>query len=85
MASSIEMRQYLRKYTLEDLKNGLQSVRVPVGPMVNGQQPVEVFCPPATLQFRVKEKVHVDGKPTVEWGPWEDVPMIREGDDAPGV
>ena len=81
MAQLIEMRQYLRKYTLTDAKQGLQPLRLAVGPQVNGTQPIDLFCPPAILQFRVKEKVHVDGKPTTEWGPWEEVPIVREGDE----
>jgi hypothetical protein len=82
MADTIEIRQYLRKYTLDDVKMGLQALKIQVGPSVNGQPPpTELFCPPAQLQFRVKERVHVDGKPTTEWSPWEDVPVVREGEE----
>ena len=37
MAQSIEMRQYLRKYTLDDAKMGLTSIKMAVGPSVNGR------------------------------------------------
>jgi hypothetical protein len=83
MADTIEIRQYLRKYTLDDVKMNLQALKIQVGPSVNGQPaPGELFCPPPMLQFRVKTRVHVDGKPTTEWSEWEDVPIVREGEES---
>ena len=80
MSSPVEYRYYLRRFTIADLKAGLQPLQQRVGPVVNGQAPTELFAPPQ-LQYRYKEKVHVDGKPTLEWSDWIDVPFVREGED----
>jgi hypothetical protein len=78
----IEIRQFLRRFTLEDLKSGIQPIRQFVGPAVNGVAPIELFAPPV-LQYRVKERNHVDGKPTLEWTDWQDANYVREGDGEP--
>lgn len=82
MSAPVEYRHYLRKFTLDDLRNGLQPIKQPTGPAVNGQQPWEMFAPPI-LQYRYKEKVQVDGKMTLEWSPWIDILYVREGDEPP--
>jgi hypothetical protein len=76
MASPIEFRQYLRYFTLQDGEVGVQPLRQP-------QHGVTRLFMPPQLQFRHKEKIHVDGQPTLEWSPWIDVLYVCEGDDAP--
>jgi len=76
VAKLIEMRQYLRKFTLADAKSGLQPIRqnLPGG--------VELFAPP-TLQWRQRETVFTNGQKTLEWSEWSDVLFVREGDETP--
>lgn len=80
MATPVEFRHFLRKFTLEDLKSGIQPIRQQLGPMVNGQAPIGLYAPPA-FQFRYKEKLHVDGAAKLEWSEWLDIPFVREGDE----
>jgi hypothetical protein len=78
----IEFRSYFRKYTLEDARAGLQPLRLPIGPRVNGEQPTDAFVA-VGLQWRHKEKVTVDGATVTQWSEWASVQPVREGDDAP--
>jgi hypothetical protein len=36
-----------------------------------------LFTPPI-LQWRYKERIHVDGKATTQWSPWLEVPIVME-------
>lgn len=78
----IDFRHYVRKYTLDDARAGTQPLRLPTGPSIGGQQPMDLFAPPV-LQFRYKTKVHVNGTPTLEWSEWIDVPVVREEEPTP--
>ena len=80
MAAPVEFRNYLRRFTLDDARNGVTPQRVPTGPIVNGQQPWDLFNPPV-LQFRHRERVNSGGNVVMEWSAWQDVPFVREGDD----
>ena len=77
MASPVEFRYFLGKFSMDDFRNGFQPVKQFVGP----QNAVEYFKPPQ-LQYRYKERVIVNGAPLLEWSEWADVPMIREGEEA---
>ena len=81
MAAPVEFRFYLRKFTLDDARQGTAPIKQQTGPPgPNGMAPWDMFAPPQ-LQWRYKEKVHVDGKPVLEWSPWADVLFVREGED----
>ena len=67
MAAPLELRHYLRTYTLEDVQKGLQPVRTPEG----------IFCPPV-LQWRYRERVMLNDKASYTWSEWQDVPFVRE-------
>ena len=82
MASPVEFRHYLRKFTVDDARNGLQPIKQIVGPAVNGVAPIDIFAPPV-LQFRYKEKVVVNGQVSLEWSDWADVAIVREGEESP--
>jgi len=73
MASPLEIRHYLRRYTLDDAKAGAQPMRL------DG----ELYAAPV-LQYRVKERLQTtDGKPAAiyQWSEWIDVPFVREAPD----
>jgi len=74
MPGPVEMRQFFRKATIEDIANGLQPLR-----QMTGAGP-QLFWP-AVLQYRFKEKDAESGK--VVWSPWIDVLFEREGDPPP--
>ncbi len=78
MASPIELRQFLRRFTLDDARNGVQPIRQV---LANGR--VELYSPPV-LQVRTRERTNRDGQVALEWGEWRDTLFVREGDDAPG-
>ena len=77
MAAPIEFRQYLRLYTLDDARRGLQPIRLPQGP----QGVTELFSGPV-LQYRYRERINVNGDLAMRWSDWIEVPIVREGDDA---
>lgn len=78
MAAPIEFRYYLREYTIEDVKAGVQPLRQFVAGRVK-------FFAPASLQWRARERsASADGKVSMEWGPWSDVLYVRAGDDQAG-
>jgi hypothetical protein len=64
----LEIRLYNRKMTMDDLNNGMQGVRLQVGPIA------WAMFMPAVMQYRMKLK---DG-----WSPWVDAAIVRE-EDAP--
>jgi hypothetical protein len=66
----LEFRFWVRLFTEEDAKAGMQSVKQIAGPHT-----IELYAPPA-LQYRVKTKE--------AWSDWTDVPYVREG-DSPSV
>lgn len=72
MPGPVELRQFMRLATLEDIANGIQPLRQMTG---NG---FKLFCPPQ-LQYRFKEKV----EGAVVWSDWIDVLFERQGDDPP--
>jgi len=76
LASPIEFRHYLRLFTLDDARNGVQPLRLPRA--IDGR--TELYAP-AVLQFRYREKVAtVNGGVDLQWSEWQDVPIAREGD-----
>ena len=74
MAAPIEMRQYLRFFTLADAEAGIAPLRqmTAAGP--------KLFAPPQ-LQVRWKERTKGAGDLTLAWSDWVDVNYVREGDD----
>ena len=74
MPAPIEFRHYLRYFTLDDAKAGIQPVRA------EQNKAVTLFMPPV-LQFRYREKTMLNGAPALEWSEWSDVQFAREGDD----
>lgn len=76
-AAPIEFRKYLRKFTIDDARNGINPVRLPTGPTTS-----ELYAPPVD-QYRYREKVYVEGKPFGQWSAWIMVPVVREEDGAP--
>jgi hypothetical protein len=90
MSSPIEFRSYLRRMTLEDLNNGLQGSRGPVL-LASGQQatddqgkPLFAMFIPVGIQYRYQAKVYLDGVKALEWSPWIQIPMVKEGDEEAG-
>lgn len=80
-SAPVEFRYFLRRFTLEDARMGVQPVRLTVGkPDERGQQPFDVFVPQPELQYRYKERVYQDGKPLMQWSPWLTIPAVRDGD-----
>lgn len=75
MAAPIEFRQYLRLYTMDDARRGLQPIRLPRGE----SGAIELYTGPA-LQYRYTQRSRDAG--VVTWSEWQDVPIVREGDDA---
>lgn len=77
MASNapLELRNYCRKFTLDDLRNGLQPIKLPTGPLVEGVQAWDYFCPPL-IQYRVRSKSG--------WSDWLTAPLVKEGDPSAG-
>ncbi len=73
----LELRYYLRKFTMVDLAQGLQPAKIPTG--INT---FELYAPP-TLQYRIRRKVMPEGAPSpiYEWGEWLSVPWVREGEE----
>jgi hypothetical protein len=71
MAAPIELRHFLRRFTLADLEAGLQPVR-----QVMPDGAIGLFAPPS-LQFRYREKTDDGG---LRWSDWADVRFEREGD-----
>lgn len=81
MPSPVEFRHYMRRLTLADVAAGIQPIRQQL-PNERGELTVKLFAPP-TLQWRYREKIHVDGVARLEWSEWQDVGYVRaEGDDA---
>jgi len=85
MSSPIEFRNYARRMTVDDLNNGLQGVRAPV--LHNGQPVIDASGKAQTamfisvgMQYRYQAKVYLDGAKALEWSPWIDIPMVKEGD-----
>ena len=79
-AAPIELRQFMPLLTMEHVKAGIQGIRQQVSDG-NGGQRWEMYHPPR-LEYRLLERVHVDGKPALEWGEWQAVGFVREGDGA---
>lgn len=77
----IELRNYMPLFTLEHMAAGIQPIRQQV-PGEHGALVWRMFHPPI-LEYRLMERVHIDGKPVLEWGAWRAVGYVREGDDAP--
>ena len=77
MANPIEIRQFVPRFTMEHLKKGLQPIK-----MADEQGNPEYYAPPM-LQYRVREKVYVDGKQTAEWSPWMTVEFVKETVETP--
>lgn len=71
-SSPVEFRHYMRLCTMQDIKNGVNPLRL-TGP----DQAPQLYCPPQ-LQFRYKER----DQQGVTWTEWADVPLVREGDDS---
>lgn len=71
MSNVLQMRNYSRLFTRDDWKSGMQPLKLPTGPMVEGVQAWDFFYPPQ-LQFRTKSKTG--------WSEWETVPLVKEGD-----
>ncbi len=69
--SPIELRQYLRLATLDDIAAGMQTLRQQTA------KGLQLFAPPV-LQFRYKQK----GESGVEWSDWQDINFAREGDES---
>jgi hypothetical protein len=70
MSAPIEMRMYLRKLTLDDVRNGINPIRL------DGV----LFAPPQ-LQLRYKERLPTtNGQAETVWSEWQDVPYARETD-----
>lgn len=80
MANVIELRQFMPLLTMEHVKAGIQGIRQQIPDGAGGLR-WEMFHPPR-LEFRTMERIHIDGKPTLEWGDWRQVGYVREGDAA---
>lgn len=70
MSSPIEFRYYLRAFTLTDLAQGAQPMRLPSG----------MYAAP-TLQYRYKERVPNGAETTLQWSEWVAVPVVYEGQE----
>jgi hypothetical protein len=81
VSTPIEFRQFVRKWTRDDALAGITPVKLAVGPTVNGQQPVDLFAPQPILQFRYREKVHLNGAPVQQFSEWLTVDFVKEGYD----
>jgi hypothetical protein len=78
----LEFRNYVRRATIDDVKAGIQPIKIATGPRTaDGFQASDLFVA-VGLQWRYQETVHVNGIKTKQWSPWMDVPLVREGDDA---
>ena len=69
----MEIRQYLRRLTIEDVRKGMQPVRL-TGP----DGTTQVYAPPV-LQYRNRERVMIDGEQVLQWSAWADAQVVREG------
>ena len=76
MSSPLEFRYWLRYYTLDDARNGSQPIKLPQGP----QLVTQLFAAPA-LQWRYRERIQNGDALSMRWSEWQDVPLVREGDD----
>lgn len=68
MAQPIEFRQFFRRLTIDDVRNNVQGIRLPIG-----ENKSDLFVGPA-LQFRYREKVNG----TVQWSDWQTVPLALD-------
>ncbi len=73
MPGPVEVRQFLRLITLQDIADGVQPIR-----QMTAQGP-QLFAPPQ-LQYRYK--MRGEGA-TVQWSDWIDVLFERQGDAPP--
>ena len=53
------------------LEQGLQPIKI----TEDGK--TTLYAPPI-MQYRVRESIYVDGKKTLEWSEWIDVPFVKE-------
>lgn len=71
MSGPVEFRLFARKFTLDDLKVGIQ-------PMRDGG---EFYCP-AVIQYRYKLRLRVAGEISTDWSDWQYIPFVKEGEGA---
>ena len=69
MSAPIEFRLFAKKFTMDDLRAGVQ-------PMRDGP---EFYCP-AIIQYRYKQRLSVAGRVETEWSEWQFIPFVKEGD-----
>ncbi len=74
MAAPVELRHFMRQFTMADLEAGLQPNRQR---LQDGT--IAVYAPPV-LQFRYREKIAGE----LRWSEWADVRFEREGDGIAG-
>ena len=74
----IEMREYYRLWTRDDALRGTLPQRLPVGPLVNGFQPHDLFVR-VGLQYRCLAPHYLNGAKTYLWGEWQDCPIALQG------
>lgn len=71
MSGPVEFRLFAKKFTMNDLKLGVQPIR----------DGAEIYCP-ALMQYRYKHRLSVAGEIKTEWSPWQFIPFVKEGDSA---
>ena len=71
MAGPVEFRLYAKKFTMDDLRMGVQ-------PMRDGN---DIYCP-AAIQYRYKQRLVIAGKGELQWSEWSYIPFVKEGDKA---
>lgn len=71
MAAPIEIRNFHRKFTLQDAVDGIMPIRDP-------QRPAELYVP-AVTQYRYKQRVTTGGNVEMIWSDWQNLPFVKEG------
>jgi hypothetical protein len=70
MSGPIEMRLYAKKFTMDDLKQGVLPIR----------DGADLYCP-ALIQYRYKQRLVIAGKGDILWSDWMYIPFVKQTDD----
>jgi hypothetical protein len=68
----IEMRHFLRAFTLEDAAQGVTPIR-----SADADGKPQLHCPPV-LQFRYRENVYINNVKTSQWSAWTTIEFAYE-------
>ena len=71
MAAPIQLRNFHKRFTLDDAVAGVMPIR-------DLKKPEELYCP-AVSQYRYKMKINSGDKIEMVWSEWIVMPFVKEG------